>query len=136
MTRLTTASRVLLLSVSIAALSVSMNGQQSDADNTKQNKAGGITATDQKNDAADRATTQKIRKALIADKSLSSYAHNIKIITVNGTVALRGPVRSEEEKAAIESKAAEIAGAGQRKKRSDRGPAQVNNRQEKGTING
>jgi len=44
------------------------------------------------------------------DKSLSTYAHNVKVITQNGMVTLKGPVRSEEEKRAIEAKAAEVAG--------------------------
>jgi hyperosmotically inducible periplasmic protein len=46
----------------------------------------------------------------VQDKSLSTYAHNIKIIAQNGMVTLEGPVRSEEEKRAIEAKAAEIVG--------------------------
>jgi osmotically-inducible protein OsmY len=46
----------------------------------------------------------------VKDKSLSTYAHNVKIITQNGQVTLKGPVRSEEEKRAIEAKAAEVAG--------------------------
>jgi len=53
---------------------------------------------------------RQIRKALVSDKSLSTYAHNVKIIATNGTVTLRGPVRSEDEKAAIEAKAKGIAG--------------------------
>ena len=44
------------------------------------------------------------------DKSLSTYAHNVKIITQNGQVTLKGPVRSEDEKRAIEAKATEVAG--------------------------
>jgi hyperosmotically inducible protein len=44
------------------------------------------------------------------DKTLSSYAHNVKIITQNGQVTLKGPVRSDDEKRAIEAKAAQIAG--------------------------
>jgi hyperosmotically inducible protein len=48
----------------------------------------------------------------MADQSLSSYAHNVKVITTNGSVTLKGPVRSDEEKSAIEAKAAEVAGAG------------------------
>ena len=47
---------------------------------------------------------------MIADKSLSTYAHNVKIISQNGRVTLKGPVRSEEEKKAIKSKAVEVAG--------------------------
>ncbi len=46
----------------------------------------------------------------MADKSLSTYAHNVKIITQDGQVTLKGPVHSEEEKTAIASKAAEAAG--------------------------
>lgn len=45
------------------------------------------------------------------DKSLSTYAHNVKVISQNGMVTLKGPVKSEEEKQAIEAKAAQIAGA-------------------------
>jgi osmotically-inducible protein OsmY len=43
-------------------------------------------------------TTANVRKAIIADKNLSTYAHNVKIITSNGQVTLKGPVNSEEEK--------------------------------------
>jgi osmotically-inducible protein OsmY len=46
------------------------------------------------------------------DKTLSMYAHNVKIISDHGTVTLKGPVQTDEEKQAIESKAKEIAGAG------------------------
>lgn len=59
---------------------------------------------------ADRAITQKIRKAIHEDSSLSTYAHNIKIITRDGKVTLRGPVRSEAEKNNLEAKAASVAG--------------------------
>jgi osmotically-inducible protein OsmY len=76
-------------------------------DNSKQNKDQTTqTADNQSNAKADRDTTAKIRKDLMADKSLSSYAHNIKIVTVNGSVTLKGPVKSEEEK----TKIAQIAG--------------------------
>lgn len=84
-------------------------------DNTKMNKGdgskGAITADKQKNGAADRVTTQKIRKAIMADKSISTYGHNVKLITRNGKVTLKGPVRSDSEKQSIASKALEIAGA-------------------------
>jgi osmotically-inducible protein OsmY len=59
---------------------------------------------------ADRAITQKIRKAIHEDKTLSTYAHNIKIITQEGKVTLRGPVKSEEEKGNLQAKAVEVAG--------------------------
>jgi len=79
-------------------------------DNTAVNKNAGPTADQQKENKADRTLSQEIRKSVIADKSLSTYAHNIKIISSNGTVTLRGPVRSAAEKAAIEAKAKGIAG--------------------------
>jgi osmotically-inducible protein OsmY len=62
--------------------------------------------------ATDRDLTKRIRSAIVDDKSLSTYAHNIKILAQDGKVTLKGPVRSEEEKSAIEAKATEIAGTG------------------------
>jgi osmotically-inducible protein OsmY len=70
------------------------------------------TADQQKEDRSDRDITQQIRQSIMKDKSLSTYAHNVKIITQNGQVTLKGPVRSEDEKKAIEDKAAEVAGDG------------------------
>jgi hyperosmotically inducible protein len=88
--------------------------QSPQPDNTKVNErdrnASAPTAQEQKENGPDRETTQKIRKAIVADKSLSTYAHNVKIITQNGRVTLKGPVQSEEDKKAIEAKAAEVAG--------------------------
>lgn len=82
-------------------------------DNTKANKGDtAVTADQQKMNVPDRVLTQKIRKAVIADKSLSTYAHNVKIISQNGMVTLKGPVRSEDEKKTIVAKAAEVAGSG------------------------
>ncbi len=86
------------------------------ADNTKMNKQdraeGAMTAGQQKMDPADQQLTQKIRKAIMADKSLSTYAHNVKVISRDGMVTLKGPVRSDAEKSTIEAKATEVAGAG------------------------
>jgi hyperosmotically inducible protein len=85
------------------------------ADNTKVNQrdrnANEPTADQQKSNRSDRDITQQVRKAIMEDKSLSTYAHNVKVITQNGMVTLKGPVRSEEEKRAIEAKAAEVAGS-------------------------
>ena len=80
-------------------------------DNSSKNKAQGNTADQQSEDSSDRMTTKKIRQAVMADKSLSTYAHNVKIITQNGVVTLKGPVNSEEEKQNIASKAAEVVGS-------------------------
>ncbi len=55
---------------------------------------------------------KKIRKSIMDDKTLSTYAHNVKVIAQNGKVTLKGPVRSEEEKRAVEQKAAADAGDG------------------------
>jgi hypothetical protein len=89
---------------------------QAPADNTKVNTrdraTGAATADQQKDNASDRALTQTIRRALTQDKTLSSYAHNVKIISQGGQVTLKGPVRTEEEKRLIEAKAVEVAGVG------------------------
>jgi hyperosmotically inducible periplasmic protein len=89
---------------------------QAPADNTKVNERdrnpAEPTADQQKENSSDRQLTQKIRRAVIEDKSLSTSAHNVKIISQNGTVTLKGPVKSEEEKQTIESKATQIAGQG------------------------
>src|SRR5580700_9416710 len=83
------------------------HAQQSAPDNTKRNQGdasqGATTADQQKMNPVDRNITKQIRSAIIKDKSLSSYAHNIKIIAQDGKVTLKGPVRSEDEKASIES---------------------------------
>ena len=83
-------------------------------DNTKTNQRdraeGKLTADEQKMNAADRALTQKIRKSVMADKSLSTYAHNVKIISQDGMVTLRGPVRTSMEKDSVAGKAMSIAG--------------------------
>ena len=83
-------------------------------DNTKVNRqdrnANQPTADQQKNNATDLDLTKNIRRSIVEDKSLSSYAHNVKVISQNGTVTLKGPVKSEAEKSAIVSKAVSLAG--------------------------
>ena len=79
-------------------------------DNSARNKAETTTADRQSEASADRLLTQKIRKAIVADKSLSTYGHNVKIISKEGSVTLRGPVHSEDEKQNIGAKAADAAG--------------------------
>jgi hyperosmotically inducible protein len=84
-------------------------------DNTQANRPGNTPtaarADQQGQSARDRELARKIRRAVVTDKSLSTYAHNVKIIAQNGVVTLKGPVRSEEERNAISAKATEIAGA-------------------------
>ena len=88
---------------------------QTPPDNTKVNKRdrnpGEVTSDQQKTNASDQELTRKIRRSIMADKSLSTYAHNIKIISQNGAVTLKGPVKSNAEKEAVMAKAVAIAGS-------------------------
>jgi osmotically-inducible protein OsmY len=89
---------------------------QTPPDNTKVNKRdrnpGAATADQQKENTNDRDIASRIRRALMDDKGLSTYAHNVKVIAQDGHVTLKGPVRTEEEKQSVEAKAIEVAGAG------------------------
>jgi hyperosmotically inducible periplasmic protein len=84
---------------------------QTAPDNSNQNKNQNPTAGNQSNAQSDRMTTAKIRKAITGDKTLSTYAHNVKIITLNGAVTLKGPVTSDEEKQKVAAMAANIVSA-------------------------
>ena len=87
-----------------------------DADNTrvnKQDRSGNtLTPMDQSNDHSDLTITQDIRKAVVADSSLSFAAKNVKIITQGGKVTLRGAVKSDQERKSIDDSARKVAGAG------------------------
>jgi len=72
----------------------------------------GPTADNQKNDKSDVKLTADIRKSIVADKSLSTNAHNVKVIARNGSVTLRGRVHSEDEEKTIVAKAEDVAGHG------------------------
>ena len=89
---------------------------QTQPDNTKVNERdrtkGAATADQAKDNMSDRDMMQKIRQSVVGDSSLSTYAHNVKIIAEHGKVTLKGPVRSEEEKKTLERMAADVAGAG------------------------
>jgi hyperosmotically inducible protein len=97
-----------------AAVNAQSTAAQPKPDNTAVNKRdrnpGEATADQQKINPADRALTAKIRSAVMADKSLSTYAHNVKIISQDGIVTLKGPVRSNAEVESIVSKATASAG--------------------------
>ena len=84
------------------------------ADNTKVNERdrapSAVTADQQKNNKSDLTVTAEIRRAVIAEKSLSSNAHNVKIIAVNGVVTLKGPVKNVSEKTIVEEKAITAVG--------------------------
>ena len=93
-----------------------MQAQPPAPDNTKANQPDRAkpeaTADQAKNTLPDREIMQKIRKSLTDDKSLSTYAQNVKTIAQHGKVTLKRPVRSHEEKSAVAQKATEVAGAG------------------------
>jgi len=78
--------------------------------NVNQNGEKGLSAEQSGNSETDVKLTQKIRQALVKDKKLSTYAHNVKIIADGGQVVLKGPVKSQSEKEMVESKAGQIAG--------------------------
>lgn len=109
--------------VAIAAVTATANtssdptttpGSSTNADNTKRNSrdygTNEVSPFDQGNSEADLKTTQDIRKAVLKQDGLSTYARNVKIITRDGQVVLRGPVRTADEKAVIELAARQIAG--------------------------
>jgi hypothetical protein len=119
--------RLLSLAAGIAAIDLSASElpggnlfatrqQDPQPDNTKVNKPdstkGTVTADQQKETPADREIARKIRQAIVQDKSLSTYAHNVKVIVRDGRVTLKGPVRNEAEKASIAAKATDVTGAG------------------------
>ena len=82
-------------------------------DNTRANKnTAAPTADNAKNSMSDREMMAKIRREVVKDKSLSTYGHNVKIISEHGKVTLRGPVKSDEEKKTIEALATKVAGDG------------------------
>jgi len=87
---------------------------QSQPDNTGRNErdqsSATVTPEDQSSKPADVELTRRIREAVVADQSLSTNAHNIKIITINGRVTLRGPVASDKERAKIVATAEHLAG--------------------------
>jgi osmotically-inducible protein OsmY len=105
---------LLLVCGSLALCQDQASQSSSSSDNTKVNqqdrKAGEPTADQQQENVSDRDITKQIRQSILGDKMLSAYAHNIKVITQDGEVTLKGPVRSADEKRAIEEKAAEVAG--------------------------
>lgn len=107
---------VALIGFSCSTLSArAFQDPQTQPDNSRNNKGdadkGAVTADQQKESNADRDLAKKIRRSIASDSSLSTYAHNVKVIVRDGMVTLKGPVKSEDEKNAIGSKANDIAGA-------------------------
>jgi hyperosmotically inducible protein len=116
--RTVVSATLLLCSVMFATAIARQPDAQQDspsADNSKVNQrdqsTNAPTADQQKNNRTDQGITQQIRRSIMADKSLSTYAHNVKIVTQGGMVTLKGPVRSEAEKQTIASLASQVVGA-------------------------
>ena len=109
--------RTLLALTCLSAFSLAVvadDNEKTKPDNTATNQRdrSGKTKTsgDQSNSSADLKITQAIRQALMRDRDLSMTAKNIKVITVNGQVTLRGPVKNAQEKAKIDHLARSAAG--------------------------
>nr|WP_295773122.1 BON domain-containing protein [Rhodoferax sp.] len=96
------------------ATAVPQGQASSSVDNTNINKRdkGGATKTpqNQSNSKQDRELLAAVRRAIVGDKSLSSMAHNVKVVVDGGAVTLRGPVKSAEEKAKVEELAKHVNG--------------------------
>lgn len=105
---------VLFCTVAAIGCGETRDTRASTPDNTEVNKrdrnAGEVTADQQNENTADRELTAKIRQSVMADESLSTNAQNIKIISQNGAVTLKGPVKSEGERQSIVAKAVAAAG--------------------------
>jgi hyperosmotically inducible protein len=106
---------IFLSAFSLAALAA--DDEKAKPDNTKTNERDRSTETktsgDQSNSSADLKITQAIRRALIKDRELSTTAKNIKVITANGQVTLRGPVKTAQEKVKVDQIAKSAAGSAQ-----------------------
>jgi hyperosmotically inducible protein len=100
-----TVTFALLLGTSMIGVYAQTSAPATKPDNSPQ------AADPQKMSSSDQATTAQIRKAIMADKTLSTYAHNVKITTQDGVVTLKGPVQSDDEAKTIVAKATEVAGS-------------------------
>ena len=79
--------------------------------NVRDRDQGSLTAGQQSENKSDLELTRRIRKAVVADKSLSMLAKNVKIVSTDGIVTLRGPVSTTADKSTIVAKAQAIAGS-------------------------
>ena len=115
--RLGPAARAIVMMACITGAGAAALGAQQPTppDNTKINERdrakGAVTADQQSNAKSDVEITREIRRAIVADKELSTSAHNVKVVTRHGKVTLKGPVASVDEKNTVEAKATAVAGA-------------------------
>ena len=117
LTRIITRASLALAGVTIMNLTALAADQKVDPNNTATNQRDRSeetkTSGDQSNTSADLRITQAIRRGLMKDDELSSDAKNIKVITANGQVTLRGPVNNAEEKTKVEQIAKSAASGAQ-----------------------
>ncbi|WP_295994432.1 BON domain-containing protein [Rugamonas sp.] len=78
--------------------------------NTRDKNNTADTPQAQSNSKADRDLLAAVRRTVVKDKSLSTLAHNVKIMVANGAVTLRGPVHDDAEKSKIETLAKQVNG--------------------------
>jgi len=106
---------VLIVPLLFGALCVVSPAQTPAPDNTKVNQrdrnAAEPTADQQKMNSTDQKLSASIRKSIMADKTLSTDAHNIKVIAQDGAVTLKGPVKSDDERKSLIAKATAVAGS-------------------------
>ena len=117
MFRLIVSTAVFVFALQTSVFAQTPKSQTQAPDNTKVNQRdrnGGTPTADhqQKASRSDVEITREIRRSIAQDKGLSTYAKNVKVVTKSGNVTLRGPVRSEEEKKSIATKAEDVAGSG------------------------
>jgi hyperosmotically inducible periplasmic protein len=103
-----------LSAFSLAALAGNEKAKPDNTTTNERDRSGETkTSGEQSNSSADLKTTQAIRQALMNDGELSMTAKNIKVITANGHVTLRGPVKTAQEKAKIDQLAKSAASGAQ-----------------------
>lgn len=105
----------LMIPLTLGSVAAQSSPANSAADNSVQNERdrnhATLTPMDQSNKPEDIDISKRIRRALVKDDSLSTEAKNIKIITVDGAVTLRGPVKTDQEKATVVATATQLAGS-------------------------
>ena len=99
-----------LFAGSAFAANPSTSPSNTNPDNTRRNREQATTAENQSEAPSDRELTRRIRSALVDDGRLSSAAKNVKVITANGRVTLRGPVNTHQEKQSVGAIAEKLAG--------------------------
>jgi hyperosmotically inducible periplasmic protein len=102
---------LLVLGMSLGSMAIAQTGADNSQVNARDTSVNEITADQQKANANDTRITAQIRKEIMKEKTFSTNAQNVKIITVNGKVTLKGPVSSLAEQNSILKHARAVAGS-------------------------